>query len=144
MKQIRRIAVLGTENSHALAFANLIRTCPELTLVGAFGAEPAANERFSSTFGVPCVTDPAAFAGRVDGVMVTARNGSTHLELARPYLTPEPCCLWTSRFAEPQPTRKNCFGLPGKAERFFREAPACSMHRLCCVCGTEWMQPVPM
>lgn len=88
MKQIRRIAVLGTENSHALAFANLIRTCPELTLVGAFGAEPAANERFSSTFGVPCVTDPAAFAGRVDGVMVTARNGSAHLELAHPYLTP--------------------------------------------------------
>ena len=34
MKQIKRIAILGTENSHAQAFTNLIRTCPELTLIG--------------------------------------------------------------------------------------------------------------
>ena len=61
MKQIKRIAILGTENSHAQAFTNLIRTCPELTLIGAYGTEPAANERFSVNFGVPCVTDPAAF-----------------------------------------------------------------------------------
>ena len=88
MKQIKRIAILGTENSHAQAFTNLIRTCPELTLIGAYGTEPAANERFSVNFGVPCVTDPAAFVGIADGVMITARNGATHLELARPYLTP--------------------------------------------------------
>lgn len=88
MKQIKRIVILGTENSHAQAFTNLIRTCPELTLIGAYGTEPAANERFSVNFGVPCVTDPAAFVGIADGVMITARNGATHLELARPYLTP--------------------------------------------------------
>ena len=144
MKQIKRIAVLGTENSHALAFANLIRTCPELTLVGAFGAEPAANERFSSTFGVPCVTDPAAFAGRVDGVMVTARNGSAHLELARPYLTPGTVLFVDQPLCGTAADAEELLRLAWKAERFFREAPACSMHRLCCVCGTEWMQPVPM
>lgn len=88
MKQTKRIAVIGTESSHAQAFAQLMRNCPEMTLVGAFGAEPAANDRFSSEFGVPCTTDPAAFANRVDGVMITARNGADHLSLARPYLTP--------------------------------------------------------
>lgn len=88
MKQIKRVAILGTENSHARAFASLMRTCPEMTLVGAYGAEPAANARFTADFGVPCLEDPAAFAGRVDGVMVTARNGAMHLALARPYLTP--------------------------------------------------------
>ncbi len=88
MKQIKRVAILGTENSHARAFATLMRTCPEMTLIGAYGAEPAANERFTADFGVPCAADPAAFAGQVDGVMVTARNGAAHLALARPYLTP--------------------------------------------------------
>lgn len=87
MKQIKRVAILGTENSHARAFATIMRTCPEITLVGAYGAEPAANARFTADFGVPCIDDPAAFAGHVDGVMVTARNGATHLALARPYLT---------------------------------------------------------
>lgn len=88
MKQIKRVAILGTENSHARAFATLMRTCPEITLVGAYGAEPAANARFTADFGVPCLGDPAAFAGHVDGVMVTARSGAAHLALARPYLTP--------------------------------------------------------
>lgn len=87
MKQIKRIAILGTENSHARAFAELIRTCPELTLIGAWGAEPEANARFTQAFGVPCSDDPTAFVGQADGVMITARNGNTHLELARPYLT---------------------------------------------------------
>lgn len=87
MKQTKRIAVLGTENSHARAFATLMRSCPDLKLIGAYGTESAANERFEREFGVPCSSCPTDFVGKADGIMITARDGRTHLTLAKPYLT---------------------------------------------------------
>lgn len=86
--KIHRIAILGTENSHARAFAQMAQHAKGVELVGAYGSDPEANKNFKKLFGVPCTDDPEAFLGDVDGVMVTARDGSKHLELARPYLRP--------------------------------------------------------
>ena len=88
MNHIRKIAILGTENSHARVFARMIAECGDMELVGAFGTEPEANARFREEFGTDCsATSPDAFAGKVDGVFITARNGAFHLPYARPYLT---------------------------------------------------------
>ncbi len=103
MKKIRNIAILGTENSHARAFAGLIRNCPELKLIGAYGSESSANMRFEHDFGIPCTENPQAFVGKVDGIMITARHGGTHLPLAKPYFksvsaifVDKPICCTTS------------------------------------------------
>ena len=86
----KKIAILGTENSHARIFAKMIAESEDLRLVGAFGTEPQANALFRETFGADCsATSPDAFAGEADGVLITARNGATHMEYAKPYLTPD-------------------------------------------------------
>ncbi len=85
-----KVAILGTENSHAEAFAKLIRDDKDfenLTMVGAYGYDDKANHallekglvsRFAET--------PDGFLGEVDAILVTARHGDHHFEYALPYL----------------------------------------------------------
>ncbi len=85
-----KIAILGTENSHADAFAELMRDDPDfrgMTLVGAYGYDPNANQRLKDKGLVTRFADrPDAFLDEVDGVLVTARHGDHHHEYAMPYL----------------------------------------------------------
>ena len=85
-----RLAILGTENSHAFAFAKFIRTDPDfadMELVGVYGYDNAANERLVQCGYVNYVaSDPHEFIGKVDGVLVTARHGDHHYEYAKPYI----------------------------------------------------------
>lgn len=85
---IKRVAILGTESSHARAFARLLQNSKTVRLIGAYGTEEAANRGFREAFGVECSATPDAFRDEVDGVLITARNGADHLALARPYLHP--------------------------------------------------------
>ena len=85
---IKRVVILGTENSHAKAFARLLQQSRSVRLIGAWGAEKTANRSFTRDFGVPCADTPDAYVSEADGVLITARNGGDHLALARPYLTP--------------------------------------------------------
>lgn len=86
-----KIAILGTENSHAAAFARLIRddaAFAGLTVIGAYGYDGEANRRLEeeglvTRFGAT----PDAFAEEADGILVTARHGDLHLDYALPYLT---------------------------------------------------------
>ena len=85
-----KIAILGTENSHAEAFAWLIRDDRDFSgieIVGAYGYDDAANRklleeglvtRFAKT--------PGEFVDEVDGVLVTARHGDHHYEYALDYI----------------------------------------------------------
>lgn len=85
-----KIAILGTENSHALAFARLLKNDPDfagLQLAGVYGYDKAANDRLVEEGLVSCVApDPHAFVGKVDGILVTARHGDHHFEYALPYV----------------------------------------------------------
>jgi len=90
MKDIvtKKVAILGTESSHARAFAQLLQKNKYVELIGAYGTEPEANRKFKEAYGVNCSSlSPDAYRGKVDGVLITARNGADHLALARPYLT---------------------------------------------------------
>ncbi len=84
----KKIAILGTENSHARVFAEMIQNAEDLTLIGAYGNEEEANRNFSARFGVPVTDSPESFADTADGILVTARNGASHLALALPYFRP--------------------------------------------------------
>ena len=85
-----KIAILGTENSHAYAFANLIKNSPkykDVEIVGVYGYDDAANKKLVDDGLVKYVgADPHEFLGKVDGIMVTARHGDHHNEYALPYV----------------------------------------------------------
>lgn len=85
---MKKIAIIGTENSHASAFATLLQGNESFKITGAFGTDSEANDRFYEKFAIDCsAPSPDAFVGQVDGVMVTSRKGSTHFESVLPYLT---------------------------------------------------------
>lgn len=87
-----RIAILGSENSHAAAFAKIVKGglglgdgYPDFEIVGAYGSSPQANENLKE-LGVPYIAENYdEFAGKVDAVMITARHGDNHLKYAEPY-----------------------------------------------------------
>lgn len=85
-----KIAILGTENSHAYAFAQLIRNSPkysDIEIIGVYGYDDAANKRLVDDGLVSHVAQsPEEFLGKVDGIMVTARHGDHHHEYALPYV----------------------------------------------------------
>jgi len=85
-----KIAILGTENSHAYAFAQLIRNSPkykDIEIVGVYGYDANANQRLLDEGLVPyAAKSPDEFLGKVDAIMVTARHGDHHHEYALPYV----------------------------------------------------------
>lgn len=85
-----KIAILGTENSHAYAFASLIKNSPkykDVEIVGVYGYDESANKKLLDEGLVGyAADDPHEFLGKVDGIMVTARHGDHHHEYALPYV----------------------------------------------------------
>ena len=102
-----RIAILGTESSHATAFAQLIRRTAGMELIGAYGADPEANKRFEAQFTVPVTEDPTAFVPVADAVMITTRDGGSHLPLVRPYLRPSMTAFIDKPFCRSVPDAEN-------------------------------------
>jgi hypothetical protein len=91
-----KVAILGTENTHALNFAKLIngghsmrenRGYSDIEVVGAYGYDEKANEEIVKEGKVPYIAkNYDEFVGKVDAVLITARHGDNHLKYARPYL----------------------------------------------------------
>ena len=85
-----KIAILGTENSHAYAFAKLIKENPkyqDIEIVGVYGYDDVANQKLTYEGLVPyAAKSPDEFLGKVDGILVTARHGNHHHEYALPYV----------------------------------------------------------
>ncbi len=84
-----RIAILGCENSHADAFLTSIlvdKKYPDVEVVGVYTNEPEAEERMKKSFGVYCASSYDEFVGKVDGIMITARDGVNHYKYAKPYI----------------------------------------------------------
>lgn len=86
-----RIGILGTENSHAMAFAELFceenGRYPDLQLAAVTGHYPEESARIAEKFpGVKVTGGPGEMLGLVDAVMVTARDGKYHAEFVEPFL----------------------------------------------------------
>lgn len=90
-----RVGILGAENSHAAAFAGIFNgtdpSAPALypdirvTMVG--GAYPEANRKTADACAIETVADrPEDMLGKIDALMVTARDGKYHLPYAKPFL----------------------------------------------------------
>ena len=84
-----RIAFLGCENSHANNFLSQIieqGMYPDVEVVGVYSNEPAAAEKLREKYGVAVADAPDAFVGKVDGLVITARDGIYHYPYAKPYI----------------------------------------------------------
>ncbi len=88
---MKKIALIGVENSHAPAFANLIKNNPEkysdIEIVGVYSYDGAAARKMVADGLAPMVADTAGvFLGQVDGIINTARHGDAHYEYSMPYI----------------------------------------------------------
>lgn len=86
---MKKIAILGCENSHANTFLNFIKTekkFSDIEVVGVYSDDSAAAEKLNNDFGVPVLDNYDSAVGKVDGVVITARHGDNHLKYARPYM----------------------------------------------------------
>ncbi|MBR4236601.1 MAG: Gfo/Idh/MocA family oxidoreductase [Clostridia bacterium] len=85
-----KAAILGTENSHAFAFAKYIKEDPvfsDIELIGVYGYDDMANGRLLKAGLAPyAAKSPDEFLGKADAVLVTARHGEHHYEYALPYI----------------------------------------------------------
>ncbi len=84
-----KIAILGCENSHADAFLKLIHKeekYSDIEVVGIFSIYPEAAQKLSEQFHVPVMSSFDECVGKVDGIMITARDGKYHYPYAKPYI----------------------------------------------------------
>ena len=84
-----RVAILGCENSHAKAFIEAVlvkKEVEDVEIVGVYSDEPQASALLHEKYGVAVASSFDAFAGQVDGVIITARNGKNHYPYALPYV----------------------------------------------------------
>lgn len=90
-----RVGILGTENSHAMAFAKILNGLDE-QFVGLFddfrvvavgGIDPEASKNVASTCGIDIIVEkPEEMLQMVDAVMITCRDGKYHAPYARPFI----------------------------------------------------------
>jgi len=90
-----RVGILGTENSHAMAFAQILNGLnpdfagqfDDFRVVAVGGIDPAANKNVAEKCGIDTiVVKPEDMLGMVDAVMITCRDGKYHAPYARPFI----------------------------------------------------------
>lgn len=87
---MKKVVMLGCENSHVKTFLKIMKENPEkyrdIEVVGVYSEDAEAMQRMTDAFGVPSMKSFDEAVGRVDGVIVTARHGGKHYPYAKPYI----------------------------------------------------------
>ena len=84
-----KVAILGCENSHANTFIDYVinkKAVNDIEFVGVYSNEQAAMDSLTEKYGIPGADSYDAFVGKVDGIIITARNGANHYKYAKPYI----------------------------------------------------------
>lgn len=86
---MKKVVILGCENSHADSFLKYIQRKEEFSdveVIGVFSDEKPACEKLREKFGVTIMDRYDEAVGKVDGVIITARHGDNHYKYAKPYI----------------------------------------------------------
>ncbi|MBE6697691.1 MAG: Gfo/Idh/MocA family oxidoreductase [Ruminococcaceae bacterium] len=86
---MKKIAILGCENSHANAFLRLICQDPayaDVQVVGVYSDDDLAAQKLHDEFDVPVLANYADAKDQIDGLIITARHGDNHYKYAKPYV----------------------------------------------------------
>lgn len=85
-----RIGIIGSENSHAAAFMNIFnkeKTYEDIEVVAVGGMDDESNKKLYEEFNLEFIaTKPEDMLGKVDAIMVTARDGKYHAGFAKPFI----------------------------------------------------------
>ncbi|MEA4831479.1 MAG: Gfo/Idh/MocA family oxidoreductase [Oscillospiraceae bacterium] len=92
-----RVGILGTENSHAMAFAKTMNTknekgeynYPDFRVTALYALEKSPSEEIVKACPeteIKIVSSPEEMLPLVDCVMVTSRHGKYHLPFAKPFI----------------------------------------------------------
>lgn len=84
-----RIAILGCENTHANTFLDFIKedkAFSDVEVAGVYSDDLEAAKKLSDSYSINVMQSFDELAGKIDGVMVTARHGAKHLKFLKPYL----------------------------------------------------------
>lgn len=87
---MKKVAILGCENSHADAFLSCAKynsIFNDMDFVGVYSEEREAAEKLNEKYGVYVMKSPDEFVGSLDGLIITARHGAKHHEFAKPYIS---------------------------------------------------------
>ena len=72
---MKKIVILGCENSHADAFMECIQKKPEfahIEVLGVYSEDAEAAKKLGSKYSVPLMASYDEAVGKVDGVVITA------------------------------------------------------------------------
>ena len=86
---MKKIAIIGCENSHANAFLKCIKEnekYSDIEVIGVYSEETEAAKKLSDEYGVPVLESADAAVGKIDGLIITARHGGKHYQWAKPYM----------------------------------------------------------
>ncbi len=86
---MKKIVILGCENSHANTFLGFLaqdKKYSDVEVIGVYSHDPAAMKNLAEKYGVKAMASYDEAVGQVDGVIVTARHGDNHRKYAEPYL----------------------------------------------------------
>lgn len=86
---MKKIVILGCENSHADTFLKFIKEdkkYSDVEVLGIYSNEAEAVKKLQNQFGVPALNNFDEAVGKVDGVIITARHGDNHYKYAKPYI----------------------------------------------------------
>lgn len=88
-----KIGIIGTENSHASIFASLINKknnngefiFPGFKVTLVYGEYPEESEKMK-VYGCTVANSVQEMVGKVDAIMITARDGANRLKFAKPFI----------------------------------------------------------
>jgi predicted dehydrogenase len=93
---MHRIGIIGSDNSHALAFSKLANipdertgeyVFPDVRVTGIFGLDKNQTEKVANEGRIEFMANrPQDLMGRVDAVMVVFRHGDLHAQYALPFI----------------------------------------------------------
>ena len=91
MGKTYRVGILGAENSHASAFSGIFNAengkYPDIKVVGVGGIYPEENKKVAEKYGIGLIAEkPEDMIGKIDALMVTARDGAYHAPFAAPFI----------------------------------------------------------
>ena len=86
---MKKVVILGCENSHADAFIKCIKEderYSDVIITGVYSDDINASNKLKEKFNINILPNYDSEVGNVDGVIITARHGDNHLKFAKPYL----------------------------------------------------------
>lgn len=90
-----RIGIIGSDNSHAEAFSQLVNLpnekgeykYPDFRVTGIFGLDPERTKQVAADGKIEFIAEkPEDLMGKVDAVMVVFRHGDLHAKYALPFI----------------------------------------------------------